>query len=60
MFIHGLLTNGTLWRNVADGLHGSYRCLVPDWPLGGHTAPVGANVDLSPRGVARIGSGGSS
>ncbi|WP_433473690.1 alpha/beta fold hydrolase [Spirillospora sp. CA-142024] len=54
VFIHGLLTNGTLWRNVADGLHGSYRCLVPDWPLGGHTAPVGANVDLSPRGVARI------
>jgi pimeloyl-ACP methyl ester carboxylesterase len=54
VFVHGLLTNGTLWRHVAEDLRTSYRCIVPDWPLGAHTAPTRADADLSPRGVARI------
>jgi pimeloyl-ACP methyl ester carboxylesterase len=54
VFVHGLLTNGTLWRNVANKLQTSHRCIVPDWPLGAHTAPTRANSDLSPRAVARM------
>lgn len=54
VFVHGLLTGGTLWRHVAADLSASYRCVVPDWPLGSHTAPARADADLSPRGVARL------
>ena len=52
VFVHGLLTNGTLWRNVVPLLSDRFRCVVPDWPLGSHTAPLGAGADISPRGIA--------
>lgn len=54
VFVHGLLTSGTLWRHVAADLSASYRCIVPDWPLGSHLAPIHADADVSPRGVARM------
>ena len=54
VFVHGLLTNGTLWREVATGLQTSHRCIVPDWPLGAHGKPAGVGADLSPRGVAQL------
>lgn len=52
--VHGILVNGTLWRNVVAHLSGRFRCIVPDLPLGGHSIPMGSEVDLSPPGVARI------
>ena len=56
VFLHGLLVDGTLWRNVTPALERSYRCIVPDWPLGAHRTPMRAEADLSPRGVARLAS----
>lgn len=54
VFVHGVLANGTLWRDVVARLSGSFRCVVPDLPLGGHSVPLGPGADLSPRGVARL------
>ncbi len=54
VFVHGLLTNGTLWRQVVPLLTDRFRCVVPDWPLGAHTAPLSPHADASPRGVARM------
>jgi len=54
VFVHGLLTNGDLWRKVVPTLaDGGFRCVTPDWPLGSHTIPV-PDVDLSPPGVAGL------
>src|SRR5665809_28899 len=53
-FVHGVLANGTLWRDVVAHLSGHFRCIVPDLPLGGHSVPMRAGTDLSLRGVARI------
>jgi pimeloyl-ACP methyl ester carboxylesterase len=54
LFVHGILVNGSLWRNVVARLSGRFRCIVPDLPLGGHSIPMGPGVDMSPPGVARI------
>jgi pimeloyl-ACP methyl ester carboxylesterase len=54
VFVHGLLTNGQLWRKVAPAVaDAGFRCLVPDWPLGAHQIPV-PSADLSPPGVAAL------
>ncbi|QXV58379.1 alpha/beta fold hydrolase [Amycolatopsis sp. TNS106] len=54
VFVHGLLTNGLLWRKVAPAVaDAGFRCLTPDWPLGAHEIPV-PNADLSPPGVAAL------
>jgi pimeloyl-ACP methyl ester carboxylesterase len=34
VFVHGLLVNGDLWRNVVPPLAEHFRCITPDWPLG--------------------------
>ena len=54
LLVHGLLTDGTLWRKIVPLLEGEYRCVVPDWPLGSHVAPIEPDADLSPPGLARI------
>jgi pimeloyl-ACP methyl ester carboxylesterase len=54
VFVHGLLTNGLLWRKVVDRLAGDFRCIVPDWPLGSHTIPMNDDADLSPPGQAEV------
>lgn len=54
LFVHGLLVNSSLWRNVIAALDGRFRCLAPDLPLGAHPYPMHADADLSPRGVARL------
>jgi len=54
VFVHGLLTNGLLWRKVAPAVaDAGFRCLTPDWPLGSHEIPV-PRADLSPSGVAAL------
>jgi pimeloyl-ACP methyl ester carboxylesterase len=54
VFVHGLLVDGRLWAGTAERLSASFRCIVPDWPMGSHTAPMNSDVDLSPPGMARL------
>lgn len=54
VFVHGLLVNGLLWRNVVPSLAGDFRCIVPDWPLGSHSVAMSPDADLSPAGQAQI------
>jgi pimeloyl-ACP methyl ester carboxylesterase len=54
VFVHGLLVNGDLWRKVVPELSKDFRCITPDWPLGSHEAPMGAQADLTPPGLAKI------
>jgi pimeloyl-ACP methyl ester carboxylesterase len=54
VFVHGILANGTLWRDVVRRLSGRFRCIVPDLPLGGHSLPMLSEADMSPPGVARM------
>lgn len=54
LFVHGVLVNGALWREVVGHLSGRFRCVVPDLPLGGHPVPLRPEADLSPKGVAEI------
>ena len=54
VFVHGLLVDGRLWRKVTPQLHGGFRCIVPDLPLGSHPVPMNPDADLSPPGLARI------
>lgn len=54
VFVHGLLVNSGLWRDVVPGVaRAGFRCLAPDWPLGSHPVPV-PDADLSPPGVAAM------
>ncbi len=54
VFVHGILANSTLWRDVIPLLRGSFRCIAPDLPLGGHPYPMRRDADLSPGGVAHL------
>ncbi|MFE3445567.1 alpha/beta fold hydrolase [Nocardia sp. NPDC059180] len=54
VFVHGLLVNADLWREVVPGVAAvGHRCLTPDWPLGAHTVAM-PGADLTPSGVADI------
>jgi pimeloyl-ACP methyl ester carboxylesterase len=54
VFVHGLLVDGRLWRKVVPRLETSFRCLVPDLPLGSHLTPMRPDADLTPPGLARL------
>lgn len=54
VFVHGLLVNGTLWRDVVPLLTRRFRCIVPDLPLGAHSRALRPEADVSPGGVARL------
>jgi pimeloyl-ACP methyl ester carboxylesterase len=54
VFMHGLLVNGTLWRDVVPQLEDRFRCVVPELPLGSHRVPLDPSADLSPPGLASI------
>jgi pimeloyl-ACP methyl ester carboxylesterase len=55
LFVHGILVDGRLWREVAEGLaRRGFRCIVPTLPLGSHTIPVRDATALSLHGVAEI------
>jgi len=51
---HGLLMDGSVWRNVTATLGDGYRCVVPTLPLGAHNRPMRADADLSMRGIATL------
>ncbi len=54
VFVHGLVMDGSVWRQVVADLRGEYRCVLPTLPLGGHRRPMRADADLSMRGIARL------
>lgn len=55
LFVHGILVDERLWDKVAEGLaRQGFRCILPTWPLGSHTIPVGQEAELSPHGVAAM------
>ncbi|WP_375481734.1 alpha/beta fold hydrolase [uncultured Mycobacterium sp.] len=55
LFVHGILVDGQLWREVAEGLaRRGFRCIVPTWPLGSHIIPVNEATALSLPGVAEM------
>ncbi len=54
VLVHGLLMNGSLWRNVVPELTPRYRCIVPTLPLGGHRRPMHADADLSLAGQVAL------
>jgi len=54
VLVHGLLTNGELWRDIAPRLAADFRVIVPDWPLGSQEIPLEPGTDLSPPGLARL------
>jgi pimeloyl-ACP methyl ester carboxylesterase len=54
VFVHGFLTDGSLWRKVVPLLEPEFRCVVPDWPLGSHTLPMSETADLTLPGLARV------
>jgi pimeloyl-ACP methyl ester carboxylesterase len=54
LFVHGLLTNGELWRDVTPRLAGDFRVIAPDWPLGSQELPLEDESDLSPPALAAL------
>ena len=54
VLLHGLLMNGSHWRNVVPALRKENRCIVPTLPLGAHRQPMRDDADLSAPGIARL------
>jgi pimeloyl-ACP methyl ester carboxylesterase len=54
VLLHGLVQDGTLWREVVADLRADHRCVVPTLPEGSHRHPVRADAELTPRSVARL------
>ena len=54
VLLHGLVMNGSLWRNVVPKLSPEHRCIVPTLPLGGHRLPMRPDADLSMGGQAAL------
>jgi pimeloyl-ACP methyl ester carboxylesterase len=54
VFVHGLLVDGRLWRDVVPALSAGHRCIVADWPLGAHQQALAPGADRSPRGIAHL------
>ena len=48
VLLHGVLTSGSLWDDVVEGLGERYRCIVPELPFGAHRTPMpdDASLDL--------------
>jgi pimeloyl-ACP methyl ester carboxylesterase len=53
VFVHGLLVNANLWRNVVGRLSPDFRCITLEMPLGSHLLPL-PDADLSAPGMANI------
>src|SRR3954465_12889237 len=54
VFVHGYLVDRRLWDGVVDRLADRFRCLAPDWPLGGQQVAMNPDADLSPPSLARL------
>jgi pimeloyl-ACP methyl ester carboxylesterase len=54
VLLPGLLMDASLWQEVVADLSVGHRCIAPTLPLGAHRHAMGADADLSPRGLARL------
>jgi pimeloyl-ACP methyl ester carboxylesterase len=54
VLLHGLTMDSSLWRKVVPELPGSYRCVLPTLPLGGHRRPMRPDADLSLAAMVRL------
>jgi len=56
LFVHGVLVNADLWRNVIWDVADARRCIAPDLPAHGATPGGGAGVaaDVSLEGLAAL------
>lgn len=54
LFIHGAFSSGKTWRKVLPKLSHHFRCIVPEWPFGGHKVPISNTVDFTPNGIADL------
>ena len=54
VFVHGLLMNGELWRDVMPLLAEDFRVIAPDWPLGSQELPLDDPADMSPPAISRL------
>jgi pimeloyl-ACP methyl ester carboxylesterase len=54
VFLHGLIMDGQLWRDVVPLLAPSHRCILPTLPLGAHRTPMRPGADLSLGGMVGI------
>jgi pimeloyl-ACP methyl ester carboxylesterase len=54
VFLHGIVANGDVWRNVVPELAGRFRCITPDWPLGSHRLAMREGADFTLFGLARL------
>ena len=54
VFVHGVLVNANLWRDVVGRLRDGHRCVALDLPLGGHLEPMPPHADLSPPALADL------
>ncbi len=54
VLLHGLVMDGSLWRNVVADLRTDFRCILPTLPLGAHRQPMRPDADLTLRGQGRI------
>src|SRR5271168_1912600 len=53
LFLHGVLVNADIWRNVIWPVADMRRCIAPDLPAHGATAlPADSAADLSLNGLA--------
>jgi pimeloyl-ACP methyl ester carboxylesterase len=54
VFVHGMLANGELWRDVTPSLAEHHRVIAPDWPLGSQQLALPSGADLSPPALAAL------
>ncbi|QUW85480.1 alpha/beta hydrolase (plasmid) [Streptomyces mirabilis] len=54
VFVHGIIANADVWRGVVARLRDRYRCITPDWPLGGHVQPMRPGTDFTLFGLADL------
>lgn len=55
VFVHGVLTNSLLWRNVVTAAAATgRRCIALDLPGHGHTSVPAAHVDVTLSGLAEL------
>lgn len=54
VLLHGLLMDGSVWRQVVRELRADYRCIVPTLPAGAHRQPMRTDADLSFHGLAKL------
>ena len=54
VFLHGIIANSALWRDVVPAMGDGVRCITPDWPLGSHHLPLEPGADFTLPGLARL------